>query len=87
MRRDLCPIRGFNEAGAGGADLQVAGRSETWFSVSPAVEVGGELELADRTLVRPSLKLGIAQFVAGPIRASPRAFPAHRPAWRRTPYR
>jgi len=56
---------GFNEAGAGGANLLVEGRSETWFSVAPAVEVGGEIELADRTLVRPSLKLGITQFVSG----------------------
>jgi hypothetical protein len=56
---------GFNETGAGGADLLVAGRNETWVSVVPAVEVGGEVELADRTLVRPTLKLGITQFVSG----------------------
>jgi outer membrane autotransporter protein len=56
---------GFDEVGAGGANLQVASRNETWVSVQPAVEAGGELELADRTLVRPNLKLGITQYVSG----------------------
>jgi uncharacterized protein with beta-barrel porin domain len=58
-------FNGFNEEGAGGADLQVAGRSETWVSVVPAVELGGEVELADHTLVRPSVKLGVTQFASG----------------------
>ena len=47
---------GFTESGVGG--LTVADARETFFAVSPSLEIGGQWRLADATLVRPYLRGG-----------------------------
>jgi hypothetical protein len=49
----------FEERGAAGANLQVRGGTEGYFTVSPMVEVGGEFATAGGTLVRRFAKLGV----------------------------
>ncbi len=56
---------GFEESGAGAANLLVEGRSETYVSLRPALEIGGEVVTGDGTLVRPRAKLGVTQFLSG----------------------
>lgn len=48
---------GFTETGAGAANLQVLGDSETFFSVSPSIEIGADLEI-DNMKVRPFIRAG-----------------------------
>jgi len=52
----------FEESGAAGANLKVEGRSETYVSLRPALEVGGEIARGDGTLVRPRAKVGVTYF-------------------------
>jgi outer membrane autotransporter protein len=43
----------------------VKGRNETYVSVRPALEAGGEIVTGDGTLVRPRARLGVTQFLSG----------------------
>jgi uncharacterized protein with beta-barrel porin domain len=56
---------GFKENGAGGANLDVRSRDETYVTLTPALEIGGEIRRMDGTLVRPYVKLGVTQFLSG----------------------
>jgi len=56
---------GFEESDAGAANLRVKGRNETYVSVRPALEVGGEVVTGDGTLVRPRALVGVTQFLSG----------------------
>ncbi|MGB7541718.1 MAG: autotransporter domain-containing protein, partial [Burkholderiales bacterium] len=58
-------LGGFEESGAGGANLHVASSDYTYVSLRPAAEVGGELMLKDGTLVRPFFQLGVTHYVSG----------------------
>jgi uncharacterized protein with beta-barrel porin domain len=55
----------FNEKGAGAANLEVRGASEDYSSIRPMLEMGGEFEVGDATLVRPFAKLGVNYFPSG----------------------
>jgi hypothetical protein len=59
-------IGGFDEVGAGVLNLLVAGHSETYFNLQPALEIGAEFSLDDGTLIRPFIKGGINQFLGDP---------------------
>jgi hypothetical protein len=56
---------GFQESGAGGANLNVRSRDETYVSLTPALEIGGESKLAGGELIRPYARLGVTQFLSG----------------------
>jgi uncharacterized protein YhjY with autotransporter beta-barrel domain len=56
---------GFQETGAGAANLNVARRDETYVELTPALEIGGETSLENGLLLRPYAKLGITQFLSG----------------------
>ena len=56
---------GFNESGAGAANLQMQAADHLVGSVQPMLELGGEFRTADQTLVRPFARLGVTQFVNG----------------------
>ncbi|MFH1554766.1 MAG: autotransporter domain-containing protein [Pseudomonadota bacterium] len=51
-------VPGYSEAGISGAELRVLGASQTTFIVSPTVEVGTRVDLADGTVLRPFASLG-----------------------------
>ena len=48
------------ETGGGAANLSIAAGYEAVFSVMPAVEFGGELELSDKVVIQPFSKFGFA---------------------------
>jgi len=50
------------ESGAGGAGLAVQGTGQTYFTIQPAIELGGDLMLGG-TLVRPNVTVGLTQFI------------------------
>ena len=54
---------GFTETGAGAANLVVASESETFFTLSPSVEIGGDFELDGGMKVRPFVRVG-ATFIS-----------------------
>ena len=56
---------GFQETGAGAANLDVASRTETYVELTPALEIGGETRLSNGLLLRPYAKLGVTHFVSG----------------------
>lgn len=54
----------YDETGAGGADLRVAKQSDTFVSLHPAIELGGESRFgADGTLLRHYVRIGMTQFL------------------------
>ncbi|MEL7466036.1 MAG: autotransporter outer membrane beta-barrel domain-containing protein [Pseudomonadota bacterium] len=55
---------GFTETGAGAANLIVASESETFFTLAPSIEIGGDFELEDGMKVRPFVRVG-ATFISG----------------------
>lgn len=55
----------FQETGAGAADLNVEGRTETYVALTPELEVGGETRLANGLLLRPYARLGVTHFFSG----------------------
>ena len=68
---------GTAETGGGSANLRIGGGSESYISMSPAVEVGTEYSLDQETTMKPYLKAGIlyvegteaslsADFIDGP---------------------
>lgn len=60
---DQVMMDGFTETGVSGAEITVGSQSETYFNIQPAVEIGGEFALAGGTLLRPSLTVGLTQFL------------------------
>ena len=56
---------GFQETGAGPANLDVESRTETYVELTPALEIGGETRLSNGRLLRPYVKLGVTHFVSG----------------------
>lgn len=53
----------LSESRAGGANLDIKGHDETYSSVQPAVEAGGEFKWRDGTLLRPFAKVGFTRFL------------------------
>ncbi len=47
------------ETGGGAANLSVAGGSETFFSVTPSLEIGGDIDRGDGRIVRPFVRAGV----------------------------
>lgn len=60
---DHLVTNGFSESGAGGADLNVNGNTQTYYNVQPAIELGGEIGMPNDMLLRPKLVLGLTQFL------------------------
>jgi hypothetical protein len=50
------------ECGAGGAGLGVQATGQTYFTIQPAIEFGGDL-MVGGTLVRPNITIGLTQFI------------------------
>jgi len=50
---------------AGGVNLIVGGRTEQSATVRPTLEVGGEFAAGRNTILRPYLKVGVSELVAG----------------------
>ncbi|MET1414533.1 autotransporter domain-containing protein [Roseibium sp. HPY-6] len=53
---------GVTESGGGGANLSVSGNSDTYVSISPAVEIGNEIELFENSLLRPYVRAGLSYY-------------------------
>ncbi len=60
---DHVVMEGYTEHGAGGASLTFEESAETYVSVQPAVEIGGELNVGKGLLIRPSLSVGLTRFL------------------------
>jgi uncharacterized protein with beta-barrel porin domain len=60
---DYLSADGFNESGNSELRLNVSGGSDTYVSVQPALEIGGEIKIDDGALLRPRLTLGVTQFI------------------------
>ncbi|WP_206202886.1 autotransporter outer membrane beta-barrel domain-containing protein [Thioalkalivibrio sp. XN8] len=58
-------FHGFRERGAGGANLVVASRSETYTSVNPAVELGVEVQADEAGFTRLYGRLGAIHYLSG----------------------
>jgi outer membrane autotransporter protein len=56
--------RGFTEEGAGAANLKVSGEKEMYSTIRPAVEIGGETELAGGLQVRPYAQVGMTHYLS-----------------------
>ncbi len=56
----------FTESGGSGLALAVETESQTYWSVEPAVEIGGEFMAAESLRVRPRLGLGVTQYLNRP---------------------
>ena len=55
--------KGFNEKGAGGANLKVDSDDETLVTLQPAIEFGGEFRRDSGTLVRPYARIGVTHYL------------------------
>ncbi len=55
-------LEGFVETGAGGVNLNVQGQTSTVFSVSPSVEVGGDIVLESGLVIKPYVRGGVTVF-------------------------
>ncbi|WP_172330171.1 autotransporter outer membrane beta-barrel domain-containing protein [Mangrovicoccus sp. HB161399] len=62
---DIIRTGSVGETGAGGFNHRIDGSTGTYFNVQPAVEFGGEWTDGDGTVFRPSLTLGVTQFLGG----------------------
>ena len=52
----------LNETGGGAANLDVSGGDETFFSVTPAIEFGGDIYMGGNSVLRPFIKAGVTFF-------------------------
>jgi uncharacterized protein with beta-barrel porin domain len=52
-------LDGFAETGGGGAALRVHGSNQNVFAISPAVEIGGQLQVAGISALRPFVRAGV----------------------------
>jgi Autotransporter beta-domain len=55
-------LDGYSETGAGAFNLRIASHSDWLFSVSPAIEIGGEIADGSGTLYRPFIRGGVTVF-------------------------
>jgi hypothetical protein len=55
----------LHESGAGAANLKVRSQNETYFTLNPAIEMGGELGQKDGLLIRPYVKAGLVHLFTG----------------------
>jgi len=63
---DAAHLKAFNETGAqGGVNLIVGGRTDTSATIRPTVEIGGEFKTPSGQVLRPYIKVGVSQLVAG----------------------
>jgi outer membrane autotransporter protein len=53
----------FREKGADGANLQAEKQSDTFVTVQPAIEFGGERRLNNGGLLRPYVRIGVTRFL------------------------
>ncbi|MEN0000670.1 MAG: autotransporter domain-containing protein, partial [Pseudomonadota bacterium] len=53
---------GFTETDGGAANLSIAGSDGSYFSVSPAIELGGRFAAGENTTIRPFVKAGFTYF-------------------------
>ncbi len=51
---------GVTETGAGAANLALSGSDETFFSVTPALEIGGDFALSETSVIRPYVRAGVS---------------------------
>ncbi len=51
---------GVTETGAGAANLAIAGGDDTFFSVTPALEIGGDFALSETSVIRPYVRAGVS---------------------------
>ncbi|MEM1049257.1 MAG: autotransporter domain-containing protein [Pseudomonadota bacterium] len=51
---------GVTETGAGAANLTIAGSDDTFFSVTPALEIGGDFALSQTSIIRPYVRAGVS---------------------------
>ena len=58
-------LGGFRESGAPGANLNVRSQNETYVTLQPALEVGGELGRKDGLLFRPFARFGLIHLFTG----------------------
>jgi hypothetical protein len=55
--------KGFNEKGAGAANLEVDSDDDTLVTLQPAIEFGGEFRRDSGTLVRPYARIGATRYL------------------------
>ena len=60
---DHVVMEAYTESGAGGASLTFEKSAETYVSVQPALEVGGEIDAGNGLKIRPSLSVGVTRFL------------------------
>jgi uncharacterized protein with beta-barrel porin domain len=53
---------GVTESGGGAANLSVSGSSDTFFSITPALEFGNEIKLSETAFLRPYVRAGLSYF-------------------------
>jgi len=53
----------FSETGAGGANLKVDKEQDTFVTLQPMIEIGGEKRLDSGTLLRPYARVGITRYL------------------------
>jgi hypothetical protein len=58
-------LGGFQESGAAGANLNVRSQNETYVTLQPALEIGGELGRKEGTLFRPFARVGLIHLFTG----------------------
>ncbi|MEM1049255.1 MAG: autotransporter domain-containing protein [Pseudomonadota bacterium] len=51
---------GVTETGAGAANLAIGGSDDVFFSVTPALEIGGDFALSDTSTLRPYVRAGVS---------------------------
>ncbi|MBW8640302.1 autotransporter outer membrane beta-barrel domain-containing protein [Hoeflea sp. WL0058] len=71
---DHVNMNGFTEAGAGGASLTIDDNAQTYYSIQPAIEIGGEIAAANGVLFRPSVSVGLTQFLGDAAPATSASF-------------
>ncbi|MEM8569691.1 MAG: hypothetical protein AAGG56_02180 [Pseudomonadota bacterium] len=63
---DYVSAGSVTESGAAGTDLRVSSSDETYVSLAPAIEMGGEWQGPSDLTMRPSLTLGLTQYLGNP---------------------
>ncbi|MEM1049256.1 MAG: autotransporter domain-containing protein [Pseudomonadota bacterium] len=51
---------GVTETGAGAANLAIAGNDDAYFSITPALEIGGDFALSETAQIRPYARAGVS---------------------------
>ncbi|MBW8640676.1 autotransporter domain-containing protein [Hoeflea sp. WL0058] len=71
---DHVNMNGFTETGAGGASLTINDNAQTYYSIQPSIEIGGEIAAANGVLFRPSVSVGLTQFLGDAAPATSASF-------------